>query len=56
MKVTILGAGAIGSAMTFPLADNGRVVNLWGTEYDLKILESLAEGAASPIARGDATA
>jgi len=48
MKVTILGAGAIGSAMTFPLADNGHVVNLWGTEYDLKILESLAEGRHHP--------
>jgi glycerol-3-phosphate dehydrogenase (NAD(P)+) len=48
MKVTILGAGAIGSAMTFPLVDNGHIVNLWGTEYDLKILESLAESRHHP--------
>lgn len=48
MKITILGAGAIGSAMTFPLVDNGHVVNLWGTEYDLRILESLVEGRHHP--------
>lgn len=48
MKVTILGAGAIGSAMTFPLTDNRHIVNLWGTEYDLKILETLTKNRNHP--------
>ena len=45
MKITILGAGAMGSALTFPLLDNGHEVALWGTEYDVDILDALRGGA-----------
>jgi glycerol-3-phosphate dehydrogenase (NAD(P)+) len=38
-KVVVLGAGMMGSAITVPLADSGNYVNLWGTEYDVPILE-----------------
>lgn len=29
LKACVLGAGYMGSAITFPLADNGIQVNLW---------------------------
>lgn len=48
MRIAILGAGAIGSAMTFPLIDNKHIVNLWGTEYDMKILETLTKNRNHP--------
>jgi len=40
-NVTILGAGAMGSALTTPLRDNGHKVNLWGTHLDTKIIDRL---------------
>jgi glycerol-3-phosphate dehydrogenase (NAD(P)+) len=43
--ITILGAGVMGSAFTFPLADNGHSVRLVGTHLDREIIKSLkAEG------------
>ncbi|HDN01345.1 MAG TPA: glycerol-3-phosphate dehydrogenase, partial [Candidatus Bathyarchaeota archaeon] len=48
MKVTILGAGAMGSALTIPLSDNGHTVNLWGTEYDAGILRVIRKRDAHP--------
>jgi glycerol-3-phosphate dehydrogenase (NAD(P)+) len=43
--ITILGAGVMGSAFTFPLADNGHSVRLVGTHLDRDIIKSLkAEG------------
>lgn len=46
--VTIIGAGAMGSALTVPLIHNGHRVNLWGTELDGKIIKNLREGKEHP--------
>jgi glycerol-3-phosphate dehydrogenase (NAD(P)+) len=47
MKVTIIGAGAMGSALTIPLSERNEV-NLWGTEYDVEILEVVKGGKEHP--------
>ncbi|SHJ18241.1 glycerol-3-phosphate dehydrogenase (NAD(P)+) [Geosporobacter subterraneus DSM 17957] len=47
-KVTIIGAGAMGSALIVPLADNGHEVRLWGTELDGEIIDSLRKGLPHP--------
>ncbi len=44
MKVAVLGAGYMGSAITFPLADNDIVVNLWGTWLDDDIISMCRAG------------
>lgn len=44
MKAAVLGAGYMGSAMTFPLAHRGIAVNLWGTWLDDDILSSCRRG------------
>jgi glycerol-3-phosphate dehydrogenase (NAD(P)+) len=41
MQVAVIGAGAMGSALTIPLVDNSVKVNLWGTEYDIDMLERI---------------
>ena len=46
--VTIIGAGAMGSALTVPLADNGHQVRLWGTELDEGIIEGVRHGQQHP--------
>ncbi len=43
-KVAVLGAGYMGSAITFPLAENGFEVNLWGTWLDDNIINSCLKG------------
>ena len=43
-KIAVLGAGYMGSAITFPLADNGYYVNLWGTWLDDEIIKSCIKG------------
>ncbi len=43
-KIAVLGAGYMGSAITFPLTDNGAKVNLWGTRLDDKLIESSKKG------------
>ncbi|MCO8194140.1 MULTISPECIES: 2-dehydropantoate 2-reductase N-terminal domain-containing protein [Anaerofustis] len=40
-NVTILGAGAMGSALSTPLRKNGHNVNLWGTHLDTEIIDQL---------------
>jgi len=47
-KVAVLGAGMMGSAITVPLADSGNYVNLWGTEYDVSILEHIRKTGMHP--------
>ncbi len=44
-NVAVLGAGYMGSAITFPLTDNGIKVNLWGTWLDDKLIEASKKGA-----------
>ncbi|HCX65880.1 MAG TPA: glycerol-3-phosphate dehydrogenase, partial [Eubacteriaceae bacterium] len=46
--VTIIGAGAMGSALTTPLVENGHDVRLWGTELDGTIVDALKEGKDHP--------
>ena len=40
MKVTIIGAGMMGSALAFPLRENGNSVNVVGTHLDREIIEA----------------
>jgi glycerol-3-phosphate dehydrogenase (NAD(P)+) len=48
MKVTILGAGAMGSALTIPLVDNGQSVTLWGSRFDEEILNAIRNNEPHP--------
>ena len=47
-KIVIIGAGAMGSALTVPLIQNGNVVNIWGTELDNEIIDALKQGKPHP--------
>ncbi|MBB5335812.1 NAD(P)H-dependent glycerol-3-phosphate dehydrogenase [Pectinatus brassicae] len=47
-KITIIGAGAMGSAFTKPLADNGNDVRLWGTHLDDFIIDAVKAGKNHP--------
>ncbi len=44
MKAAVLGAGYMGSAITFPLTHRGIAVNLWGTWLDDDMLSSCRRG------------
>jgi len=44
MKAAVLGAGYMGSAVTFPLSENGVRVNLWGTWLDDSIIDECRTG------------
>ncbi|MDY5585014.1 MAG: NAD(P)H-dependent glycerol-3-phosphate dehydrogenase [Arcanobacterium sp.] len=46
--VTVLGAGAMGSAICKPLSDAGWEVRLWGTWLDDHLLDAIEEGKAHP--------
>jgi glycerol-3-phosphate dehydrogenase (NAD(P)+) len=46
--VTIIGAGMMGSAMCWPLADNGHHVRLVGTPLDASIISSLQKNSFHP--------
>ncbi len=46
--VTILGAGYMGSALTFPARDNGHDVRLWGTWLDNDLIEAVQAGKEHP--------
>ena len=46
--VTILGAGAMGTALAAPLTANGRPPRLWGTELDRELLAELRAGREHP--------
>ncbi len=48
MKITILGAGAIASALVMPLTDRGHEVKLWFTEYDMFIYEKVSRREPHP--------
>ncbi len=47
-RVTILGAGDMGTAMLTPLRQGGHDVSLWGTERDGAIIDALARGEPHP--------
>ena len=44
LKAAVLGAGYMGSAITYPLSENNIKVNLWGTWLDDKIIKSSLAG------------
>jgi glycerol-3-phosphate dehydrogenase (NAD(P)+) len=44
LKAAVLGAGYMGSAITYPLAENRIKVNLWGTWLDDEIIKSSLAG------------
>ncbi|WP_329549970.1 NAD(P)-binding domain-containing protein [Streptomyces sp. NBC_01356] len=46
--ITILGAGAMGSALAAPAADNGHEVRLWGTWLDDDLLDAVEQGRPHP--------
>ena len=46
--ITILGAGAMGSALTHPLIDTGWQVRLWGTWLDDHLLDAIENGQPPP--------
>lgn len=48
MKITILGAGAMGSALTVPLTDRQYAVALWCTDHDATIYHALSAGKPHP--------
>ncbi len=48
MRISILGAGAMGSALSVPLVDNGHEVYLWGTEFDVELLKKIERGEEHP--------
>jgi len=41
-KILVLGAGNMGTALSVPLCQNKQEVNLWGTEFDAEVLETMA--------------
>ncbi len=47
-RILILGAGAMGAALTVPAAENGHNVGLWFTEYDMGIYEAVSRGEPHP--------
>ena len=48
MRIAVLGAGAIASALVMPLTDRGHEVRLWFTEYDMFIYEKVSRGESHP--------
>ena len=46
--VTVLGAGAMGAALTIPFTDSGNEVRLWFTEYDEAIWKLVHKGKEHP--------
>lgn len=48
MRITLLGAGSMGGALCFPLADRQHDLRLWTTEYDAEILETTRAGQPHP--------
>jgi glycerol-3-phosphate dehydrogenase (NAD(P)+) len=50
-KAAIVGAGVMGSAMTWPLSDNGYEVSLIGTHLDGEIIQSCKDSGFHPRLR-----
>jgi glycerol-3-phosphate dehydrogenase (NAD(P)+) len=46
--IAILGAGVMGSALTFPLADNGHDIRLVGTHLDRDVIDSVEATRVHP--------
>ncbi|MFL5663432.1 MAG: glycerol-3-phosphate dehydrogenase, partial [Ktedonobacteraceae bacterium] len=46
--VSILGSGIMGTALSFPLADNGNEVRLVGTHLDRDIINSIKKTGVHP--------
>lgn len=46
--ISILGSGVMGTALAFPLSDNGHEVRLVGTHLDREIIESIKETGEHP--------
>ncbi|MGB3682271.1 MAG: hypothetical protein WA990_07260 [Rubrobacteraceae bacterium] len=46
--VTVLGAGIMATALSWPLTDNGHEVRLVGTHLDREIIDSMKEGGVHP--------
>ena len=46
--IAILGSGVMGSALTFPLADNGHDIRLIGTHLDRDIIDSIRATGVHP--------
>jgi len=47
-RILVLGAGVMGTAITFPLSDNGHEVRLVGTHLDMDIIEEIHESRRHP--------
>lgn len=47
-KITVLGAGAMGSSLCVPLSDAGWDVNLWGTWLDDHLIDACLAGKPHP--------
>lgn len=47
-EITIIGAGAMGSALTIPAVDNENEVNLWGTRFDDEAIDAIRESDIHP--------
>ena len=47
-RISILGAGFMGSALCVPAADNGHAVSLWGTELDAHLIAAVRARTAHP--------
>jgi len=50
-QATVLGAGYMGSAITFPLSDSGHEVRLWGTWLDDDIIDAVKIGMHPKLGR-----
>ncbi len=48
MKIAILGAGAMGSALTVPISERGHEIRLWFTKYDMPIYNEVSRGKPHP--------
>jgi glycerol-3-phosphate dehydrogenase (NAD(P)+) len=48
MRIAILGAGDMGTAIATPAAANGHEVRLWGTRFDEEIIYALRAGKPHP--------
>jgi glycerol-3-phosphate dehydrogenase (NAD(P)+) len=51
MRIAILGAGFMGSALTIPASDNGHSVALWGTHLDGHFVDAVRRGEPHPRLR-----
>ncbi|MBW3632698.1 MAG: glycerol-3-phosphate dehydrogenase, partial [Chloroflexi bacterium] len=47
-RVTILGAGDMGTALLTPLRAGNHELRLWGTKHDTVIVEALGRGDPHP--------